>query len=366
MSLLASRAGIEKDMLAQADSVGELLEQFRSRISPELISGPGWEKLLARARALPVSLATTGFGFELPLHEHEPRADLGLGLFEGSLSAAHFEEWCASQPEDPSRAALVRLLRKMGRQDSALRRVAGKKLLLEYDIDLAHPGAPPDPGIFLYPADDALRGGGSNPEDLGVVADALHAACGREPDAAEHRQGERLFLAMPTGTHIGGVGAFPARSRALRVAIMGFRKTRDLTAFLERAGWPGGSSAFAPFVAQLEERDAFSYLSAHLDIQAEGLGPELGVSFYATDTQWSKDIDPWTGLIDGLREHGMAVRSKLAALEKSCAGADVMFARKGMLLVARGIHHIKLSLADDRVERVKAYVFFLVFPPPQS
>lgn len=366
MNLLASRAGIEKDMLAQADSVGELLEQFRSRIPPALISGPGWEKLLERARELPVSLATTGFGFELPLHEPEPRADLGLGLFEGSLSAAHFEEWCRSQPEDPSRTELVRLLHKMGRQDSALRRVAGKKLLLEYDIDPRHPGAPPDPGIFLYPDDDALCGGGSNPGDLAVVANALRAACGWEPDLAERRQGERLFRVMPPGTHIGGVGAFPSRNRALRVAIMGFRTTRDLTAFLERTGWAGRSSVIAPFVSKMEELGAFAYMAAHLDIQAGGVGPELGVSFYATDTQWSKDIDPWMGLLDGLRGQGLAVRPKLSALEKSCAGADVMFGRKGMLLVARGIHHIKLSLAGDRVERVKAYVFFLVFPPPRG
>ena len=362
MSLLASRAGIEEHMLAQADSVGELIEQFRNRISPALIDGPGWETLLERARALPISLATSGFGFELPLHEREPRADLGVGLFEGSRSAAHFEEWCRSQPEDPSRTAVVRLLREMGRQDSALRRVAGKKLLLEYDIDPAHRGAPPDPGIFLYPDPDALSGEGSSPGDLGVVADALYAASGWEPEGAERRQAERLFVAIPRDTHIGAVGVFPARNRGVRLAVTGFRKTRDLTAFLERAGWDGQTSVIAPFVSKLEERGAFAYLAAHLDVQAEGLGPGLGVSFYATDTQWSKDIDPWTGVIDGLGEHGLAMPRKLSALA-SCTGAEMMFGRKGMLLVARGIHHMKMSLARDRLEQVKAYVFFLVFPP---
>ena len=352
-------------MLAQADSVGELIEQFRNRISPALIDGPGWETLVERARALPVSLATSGFGFELPLHEREPRADLGVGLFEGSRSAAHFEEWCRSQPEDLSRAAVVGLLRRMGRQGSALRHVAGKKLLLEYDVDPAHRGPPPDPGIFLYPDADALSGEGSDPGDLGIVAEALNAASGWEPDAAERQHAERLFMAMPRDTHIGAVGVFPARNRGLRLAVTGFRKTRHLTAFLERAGWDGQSSEIASFVSKMEERGAFAYLAAHLDVQAGGLGPGLGVSFYATDTQWSKDIDPWTAVIDGLGEHGLAVRRKLSALP-SCAGAEMLFGRKGMLLVARGIHHIKMSLAGDRVEQVKAYVFFLVFPPGQN
>ena len=366
MNPLASRAGVEKHMLAQADSVGELLEQFRNRIPPALINGRGWETLLERARALPVSLATTGFGFELPLHEPEPRADLGLGLFEGSLSAAHFEDWCRSQPEDPSQTALVQLLREMGRRGSALRRVAGTKVLLEYDIDPAHQGAPPDPGIFLYPAADALSAEGPDPGDLGVVADALVAASGWQPDVAERRQAERLFPAMPRGTHIGAVGAFPARNRGLRVAIMGFRKTRDLTTFLDRIDWPGRHSAVAPFVSKKEERDAFAYLAASLDIQAGGLGPGLGVSFYATDTPWPTNIDPWMGLIDGLREQDLGVRPKLSTLATSCAGAEMMFGRRGMLFVARGIHHIKMSLVGERIEQVKAYVFFLVFPPGQG
>ena len=155
MNIDDSRAGLEEHMLAQAGSVGELLEQFRSRISSALIDGPGWDRLLERARALPISLATSGFGFELPLHESERRADLGVALFEGSASAAHFEEWCRGQPDNPSTAAAYRLLRTMGRE-SSIQRIGGTKLMLEYDIDPGRAGPLPDPGIFLYPAPDAL------------------------------------------------------------------------------------------------------------------------------------------------------------------------------------------------------------------
>ena len=358
----ASRVNLEKTMLAQADSVGELIEQFRNRISPKLIGGPGWDALLDGARALPISLATTGFGFELPLHDPEPRADLGVGLFAGSASVAHYEEWSRFQPEDPSRSALIRLLREMDRPGAALHRVAGRKVLLEYDIDPAWPGAPPEPGVFLYPDPDVLAGGAADPEDLRVVIDALAAACRWEPDAAERREVSRLATLVPPGTHIGGAGAFPSRRRAMRLAVQGFRKTRELTAFLERAGWPGRSSVFAPFVAKMEERDAFAYLQAHLDVRAQGLGPELGVSFYATDAQWSKEVNPWLGVIGGLGEEGPAVPEKLAAL-RGLPGAEMMFGRRGMLLVATGIHHVKLKVVRDRVAQVKAYVFLLVFPP---
>ena len=377
---LESREGVEKRMLAQADTVGELLEQFRGRISPDLVGGPGWDRLLERARALPMSLATTGFGFEVPLHDPVARADLGVGLFEGSVSAASFEEWSRSRPEAPPEAALVRLLGEMGRKGSALGRIAGRKLLLEYDVDPAHQGASPEPGIFLYPAAAALTGGASGPQDgtddlppesssgggpgdLLVVARALYAVSGWDPDDASRDQAERIFAAMPPGTHIGSVGAFPARERALRVAVEGFRRTPDVATFLERIGWEGRFSAIAPFASRMEERCAFVHLAAHFDLFDGGLGVELGLSFYATDAPWPTKIDPWAELIDGLREEGLAVERKLSALAASCAGVEVMFGRKGMLVVARGIHHVKASLVGHRVERVKAYVFHLVFPP---
>lgn len=194
-------------------------------------------------------------------------------------------------------------------------------------------------------------------------ADAVATASGWEPDSAELRHAERLFLVRPPGAQIGGVGAFPARTRGLRLAITGIRSTHELTSFLERAGWPGRAATFASVVSDLEARGAFSHLAAHLDVHPGGVRPQLGVSFYAQDTQWLKDIDPWMGIIDGLRPLGLVVPEKISALVESWAGVETVFGRRSMLLVVRGIHHFKLTLVGDRFEEVKAYVFCLVFPP---
>ena len=365
MNFDEARAGVEEKMLAQADSVGELLEQFKSRIPPALIDGAGWDGLVERSSVLPICLATPGFGFELRLHEAEPRADLGLMLFQGSLSAAHFEEWSWSRPEDVSAKATVGLLHEMGREGSALHRIANEKLMFEYDVDPARPRPFPDPGIFLYPTDDALTDPGlvQAPEDLCAVADAVAAACGWAPDDAERGHVEQMFLAMPSGVQVGSVGGFPGRRRALRMAITGIRSTDELTSFLERASWPGQPEAFAPFVGDLEAQGAFAHLVAHLDIDEGGVRPELGVSYYARDSQWLKEIDPWMGVIDGLRATGLVVPEKMSALSESWAGAETVFGRRGMLLVVRGIHHFKTTLVGDSFEEVKAYVFCLVFSP---
>ncbi|MCY3961215.1 MAG: hypothetical protein OXG34_06060 [bacterium] len=365
MNIEEAHASIEEQMLAQADSVGELLEQFKSRIPPALIDGAGWDRLVERSSRLPISLATSGFGFELRLHEAEPRADLGLALLRGSLSAAHFEEWSRSRPEEMSAKAVVSLFHEMGREGTAMHRIADTKLLFEYDIDPAHPGPLPDPGIFLYPTADAPTDPGlaQVPEDLCVIADAVVAACGWAPDSAVRRHAEQLFRAMPSGVQIGAVGGFPDRRRALRVAITGIRNSHELISVLERAGWPGQPEAFAPFIGDLEARGAFAHLAAHLDIDGGGVRSELGVSCYAQDAQWVKDIEPWMGVIDGLRATELVVPEKLSALAESWAGAETVFGRRGMLLVVRGIHHFKMALVGDRFEEVKAYVFCLVFPP---
>lgn len=364
MNIDELRAGVEEHMLAQADSVGELLEQFKSRVPAVLIDGRGWDRLVERADGLPISLATSGFGFELRLHEAEPRADLGLALFHGSRSAAHFEAWSRSRPEDASAAAVARLLQDMGRKEAAL---YGAKLLLEYDVDPAHSGPFPDPGVFLYPTADAVPGPGSawTPDELCIVADRVAAACGRGPDRAERRHAERLFeTPRPPGAQVAGLGAFPDRARALRVGITGIRSTVELTSFLQRAGWPGRTEALAPFVGDLEARGAFAHLAAHLDVGPDGLRPELGVSYYAQDASWVMNTGPWTGIIEGLRAPGLAVAEKLAALTESWAGVETVFGRRSLLLVVRGIHHFKTTLVDDRFREVKAYVFCLVLPPP--
>lgn len=352
-------------MLAQAESVGELLEQFKSRIPPELIDGAGWNRLVECASGLPISLATPGFGFELRMHEAEPRADLGLMLFHGSRSAAQFEEWSRSRPEDVSAQSIVGLLDEMGREGTALHRIAATKLMFEYDVDPAHPGPFPDPGIFLYPTADALTDPGlvQAPEDLCAIADAVASACGWAPDSAERRHAEQLFLARPAGVQIGSVGGFPDRRKALRMAITGIRSTDELASFLERANWPGQPEAFSPFVGDLEARGAFAHLVAHIDIDEGGVRPELGVSYYPRESQWLKDIEPWMGVIDGLRATGLVVPEKMSALADSWAGAETVFGRRGILLVVRGIHHFKTTLVGGRFEEVKAYVFCLVFSP---
>ena len=356
-------ANTEECLLREADSLGELLELLRRRISPALIGGREWEGVVQRARGMPVTMAAFPFGFELPLHESRPHADLGVSIIGGSRTAAFFEE---GREAGATAAGVARLLAEMEPEESPLRRVAGRKMLLECDVDSTPGATQPDAGIFLYPPEDVLVGGGSSPalEDLGVVADAVAAATGWEMDAAERLRIRDLYLAMEPGACIRAVGSFPSRKRGLRLAMTGFRKTGDVMRFLERAGWPGDHSTVAATVSFFEERRAFVYLGIHFDVDANGVGPVLGVSFYAGEGQWLKDVRHWTPLLDAIGEARLAEPEKLSEIASSSSGAEALFGRSNPFMHVRGIHHIKLGVTADRVEQVKAYVFNLMLALP--
>ena len=365
MNLEDQWAATEERLEREADSLEELLERLRGRISPVLIGDPEWERLLERAHPLPATMAAFPFGFELPLRERQARADFGVSVISGSRTAAFFEQRVRSENADSSAAGIAWLLNETKAEDSPLRRVAGRKMLLEYDIDSTGCGRHPDPGIFLYPAEGVLVGDGQRLQDLGVVLDAVVSGTGLDLDTDERRQVEQVYLAMKPDTCIQAVGAFPSRGRGIRLAITGFRTTRTLMAFLERTGWRGRHSVVASTVSRFEERGAFAYLGVHFDMQADGVGPTLGLSFYARKGQWLKDIRHWIPLIDGIGEDRLAVPEKLAALADSWSGSETLFGRAGTFVLVRGIHHIKFTVIGDRIEQVKAYVFLLMcsWPP---
>lgn len=364
----------EDRLLHETHSFGEMLERLRGRISPLLIGDREWDGLLARASELPATIAAFPFGFELPLHEPRPRADLGVSVVGGSQPAAFFEKRGRSEDADPSAAGIAWLLAQTQSEESPLRHVIGRKMMLEYDIDSAKHAMNPDPGIFLRSAERPIVGDGAGQrlQDLGVVLDALVSAAGWDPDAAERRQVERLYLALEPGTRIESFGVFPSRERAIRLAMTDFRNTYDVMGFLERTGWRGPHSVVSSTVSHFEKLRAFVNVGVHFDVRGIGLGPTLGLSFLAKDRMsndpgyWVDKPDQWTALFDGLREEDLAVPEKLAELTKWSSGAETLFGASGTFLLMRGLHHVKLVLTGDRFEQVKAYVFLLLCSWSQS
>ena len=367
-------ADTEEHLSAEAGSLGELLERLRGRISPALVGGAGWEGLLERASELPATLAAFPFGFELLLHEQEPRADLGVSLVSGSRSGRHFQDLGSGENADPAFAGVARLVREKGREESPLHRITGRKMVLELDIDPTGHGRQPAPGAFLYPTEQPLYGRDAERrlDDLGVVLDGV-AATGWEWDADERHQVERQYLALQPEERVLSLGAFPCRERGVRFAAAGFKTTGEVTAFLQRAGWLGSRATVESTLAYLETRDSFGTIAVHLDVRSDGAGPKLGLSLYGRDIGWLKGgrywLDSpshWTAFIESMRTQRLGVPEKLSALANWSSGSELLFGKSGRFVLIRGVHHVKLVVSNDRIEQVKAYVFLLMCAPPKT
>ena len=206
-----------------------------------------------------------------------------------------------------------------------------------------------------------------------MALDAMTAAVGWEPDAAERRQVERAYRALKPDTRIGGIGAFPSRGRAIGLTTLGFVTARDVTDFLERAGWPGKPAIVASILSRLDQHRALDrmHLGVHFAVGAGGVGPALELHIFSQNRMydhqgWFKDKQYWTPLMDGIRREGFAVPEKLSELATWSSGAKTLFGKSGPFVVLQRIHHFKFVLTEDRIHRVNGHVFLLMCCWPQG
>ena len=358
---------LTQDRLAEeGGSMGDLLANFRRRVSPVLVGDREWERILECAGRFPVTMGALPFGFELPLHERAPQADLGVSLASGTRPAAFFEERARTDPADETARVIVRLFERMDAEDSSLREIVGRKLMLEYDIGSARNGARTRPGMFLRPGERPIVGANGQADDVATVVDALLSCVGWEPIDAEREGVERAYLAQPEDTRMDSFGVFPSRARSIRLAVMGFTTQAEACSYLERAGWPGRISTVDSVLSRFRERAHVVRTGLNVDVLPNGLGPTLGLTLivkqrYTKDSRyWLDGLTDWDPFLDALRHEDLVVPEKLAALAGWVSKATPLFAKSGQYVMLRGIHHIKLVVSDDRLRQAKAYVFMVL------
>ncbi len=349
----------------EGGTMGDLLGHFRSQISPVLIGDREWLRVLECAGKLPVTMGALPFGFELPLHERKPQADFGASLASGTRAAAFFEERARIDKTDDTARAVVRLFKEMDSENSPLREIVGRKLMLEYDIGSASGDEDAQPGIFLRPGERPIVGGGQM-NDVGLVVDALVACVGWERNAAQRESLESVYLAQPEDTRMDSFGVFPSRSRSIRLAIMGFKSQPEICSFLEETGWPGRISAVEAVVSRFRERANIVRSGVNIDVEEGGVGPALGLTLivkqrYTKDSRyWLDGLTDWDPFLEALRHEELVVPEKLAELAGWVSQPTMLYGKSGRYVLLRGIHHIKLVIAGKQLQKAKAYVFMVL------
>ena len=346
--------------------MGELLGHFRNRISPILIGNPEWERILECARKLPVTMGALPFGFELPLHARKPEADFGVSLASGTRTAAFFRERARIDKTNETARAVERLFGQMDIENSPLREIVGRKLMLEYDIGSARDNECAHPGMFLRPGERPIIGTRGQVNDVGIVVDALVSCVGWESNDAERRNVERAYLAQPEDTRMDSFGVLPSRSRAIRLAIMGFKTRQEICSYLENTGWPGQVLAVESVISRFKERVNIVRTGANIDVQDKGLGPTLGLTLivkqrYTNDSRyWLDGLTDWDPFLEALSYEDIVVPEKLVSLADWVSKPTPLFAKSGRYVLLRGIHHIKLVISGNQLQKAKAYVFMVL------
>ncbi len=356
----------QERLAEEGGSMGDLLGHFRDRISPVLIGEAQWARVLDCAAELPITMAALPFGFELPLHEKAPVADFGASLAAGTRSAEPFLEQATADPGDALAGAIARLFGQMQAEPSALREVVGRKLMLEYDIGSGKPGKHLFPGMFLRPGERPILGACEQLDEVALVVDALVSCLGWSMDAAHRAHIERSYRMQPEDTRMDSFGVFPSRSRAIRLAIMGFQSSAQLREYLQNTGWPGDLATVETVIERFRERADIVRTGINIDVQEQGLGPTLGLTLivkqrYTKDSRyWLDGLTDWDPFLEALGQESLVDRDKLAELAPWVSKPTTLFAKSGRFVLLRGIHHIKLVICGKALQKAKAYVFMVL------
>ena len=335
---------------------------------PALLRDGGWERLLDRARRLPLSVLDAPFGFEFRLGEPDPDADLFVVVLPGSdLSRHYVREGTRAERGSPpaARAAAAALAAGLRQQvadpDSYLARTVSS-VVLEYDLAGLAPGRPPPPpGIFLSPRYGApgSRDGFSEHRDPAGLLAALAATVGWNGHEEMLGAVERIYAALPERGYVFHAGALPARSpRAFRILLKGIAR-EEVPPLLERVEWPGPTAAAADVLASMDA--LVDYVAVSLDVTARGPGPRLGLELYRAPKWFAVDRRGWRPFIARIEENGWCLPAKAEGLRR-WPGAERLFGDGEVHLVRRGINHVKVVVERGARTEAKAYVGMDVRP----
>ena len=254
----------------------------------------------------------------------------------------------------------------MEAEGSRLGGIVGRKLMLEYDIGSANDGDRPLPGLFLRPGERPIIGASGQVKDVATVVDALVSGVGWERKNGELACAERVYRAQPDDTRLDSFGIFPSRPRAIRLAVMGFKTQQELGCYLDSAGWPGDVGAVNSVISRFRERAEIVRTGINVDVLEEGLGPTLGLTLivkqrYTKDSRyWLDGLTDWDPFLRALGQEDLVVPEKLAELAHWVSRPTPLFGKSGRFVLLRGIHHIKLVVIGNQLQKAKAYVFMVL------
>ncbi|HMJ93017.1 MAG TPA: hypothetical protein VK472_02825 [Allosphingosinicella sp.] len=328
------------------------LEPIFARLPAALAGEATRRRMLATAALLPGGFAFQTYGFECPLHDSEPKADILVSAVRARGGAALL----ASVGERPGWEPVSLLAARLGSEPAAI-----DEVWLEFDLD----GPAPDlPNLFcrpLYPIGDldALRA------SAGSAAAVLAGVTIPETliDAVI-----RSAAALPERAEIFQIGAMRARpSAGLRICVNQIALDDILTA-LDAMDYPDVEGVRALLIRY---QSAVGDVALAIDLMPE-LGAKIGLECYFAPSRSGRSAEELLErFLSRLGEDGACTAEKAEALRLYPGSVAVgeeggwppellttgkLLGREKMGRFDLGIHHIKLVHRPNGKLEAKAYL----------
>ena len=134
-------------------------------------------------------------------------------------------------------------------------------------------------------------------------------------------------------------GVFPSRSRAIRLAIMGFKSRRGNTLLSRRDGLAGRVPGCRLRHRTLQGTCEYRENRCEYRRAEEGVGPTLGLTLivqqrYTKDSRyWLDGLTDWDPFLEALSHEDIVVPEKLAALADWVSKPTMLFAKSGRFVM---------------------------------
>ena len=334
--------------------------------TPEALMGVETRrKIDAAAEVLPGGLANYLLGFECPLGDPEPLADLqvsigpgqgGRGLLGHDSLAEHLPDGLLqSFPWQKASELATRWADPAGQEHQGL-----ECLWLEFDME-SQPMGRPLPSVFFGPKTGPQGSGPAEYQLTLRLLDLLH-----EPplSVGAVQSLQRCWEHLPDKAVIFQVGLMlPRLTGQVRVCIRKMAPDNFGT-YLKAVGWPGPPEELASTIKR--HCALFDNISLTFDV-GEQIGERVGLECYFTKKAQPAKEPRWQRVMEELTESGLCLPSKAQAFLAYPRAVDLFptlteSSDRGVLdrfpiAIMRGLHHLKIVYNPGGRPQAKGYTW---------